>query len=69
MSFIQRELDRLQGALNSGQDSPKREEYYAAIQALSWALEPNGFASPYNMISGETGENPVDCPLKPLEAA
>ena len=50
--FVQREIDRINTALN---DEPGGEAYdrlYAAQQALSWALEPQGFKSPFDMIKG-----------------
>jgi hypothetical protein len=50
MSFIQRELDRIGNALRQTQPSPGYAELYAAQQALMWALEPNGFKPPYDMI-------------------
>lgn len=47
MSFIQREIDRLNEALRH---TPTEHDGYhplhAAQQALSWALEPTGFSSP-----------------------
>ena len=62
MSFVQREIDRLNGAINSGQD--QRAELYAAQQALSWAMEPGGIESPYAMIMG-TRVNSEDCLARP----
>jgi hypothetical protein len=50
--FVQRELDRIAIALR---EAPTPEHYarlYAAQQALSWALEPDGFAAPYEVITG-----------------
>jgi len=52
MSFIQRELDRIAIALNKQTAGDEYERLYAAQQALSWALEPGGFKSPYAEIMG-----------------
>lgn len=51
MSFVQRELDRIQSALGVPGD-PQYEQLWAAQQALSWALEPTGFKSPFCSITG-----------------
>lgn len=50
MSFIQREIDRLNAAIIP--DKPNQDSLYAAQQALAWALEPSGIKSPYEMITG-----------------
>ncbi len=50
MSFIQRELDRLNAAIIP--DKPNQDRLYAAQQALAWALEPSGIKLPYEMITG-----------------
>jgi hypothetical protein len=53
MSFIQRELDKIEAALDSGDLSQDAYiQLYAAQQALSWALDPTGYRSPYNTIKG-----------------
>ncbi|QIE53955.1 hypothetical protein G5B40_02695 [Pikeienuella piscinae] len=60
MSFIARELDRVSSALR---ENPQRNDYdrlYAAQQALAWAADPNGFASPMAMIVG-IQEGSEDC--------
>jgi hypothetical protein len=54
MSFIQREIDTIRLMLASP-DAPRWAELYAAQQALEWALEPSGVASPYQMIMGTGG--------------
>jgi hypothetical protein len=59
MSFIQRELNRISAALLDPL-SANYDQLYAAQQALSWALEPNGFKSPYDTIKG-TPEGVGDC--------
>lgn len=65
MSFVQREIDRLNGALNSG--AGDRSELYAAQQALSWALEPGGIRSPYEVIIGIPGDSKdYSAPNRPL---
>lgn len=50
MGFVERELERLNCALNEGVGDPRYPEIYAAQQALSWALDPTGFRSPYNYL-------------------
>jgi hypothetical protein len=51
--FIQRELDRIAGALRRAPSPECHQRLYAAQQALSWALEPNGFAAPYDVITAD----------------
>jgi hypothetical protein len=46
MSFVQRELDQIGRALRVPQTPDNYARLYAAQQALAWAMEPNGFASP-----------------------
>jgi hypothetical protein len=47
MSFIQRELDKINEAIrNAEADSIEDRCLHAAQQALVWALEPDGYASP-----------------------
>jgi len=60
MSFIQRELDRLGRALREPQAPDSHVKLYAAQQALAWAMEPDGFASPMRTIMG-TQEGLADC--------
>lgn len=62
MSFVSRELDRISARLRHP-DIPadEYEKLYAAQQALAWALEPEGFRSPYDAISG-TLAGSEDCP-------
>lgn len=52
MSFIQRELNRISTALRESPQSNDYDRLYAAQQALSWATDPNGFASPMKHIRG-----------------
>ena len=57
MSFIQRELDRISGALRESPGGHDYEQLYAAQQALAWATEPHGYASPMKMITGHQVES------------
>lgn len=61
MSFVQRELDKIAGALREPHLADKYEQLYAAQQALSWALNPSGFRAPYDEIMGILAA-PEDCP-------
>lgn len=57
--FVARELSRIGESLRDAALSPEKyERLYAAQQALAWALEPTGVASPYDLILGtkEDGE-------------
>jgi hypothetical protein len=56
MSFIQRELDRLGRALRVPQTPESYAQLYAAQQALAWAMEPDGFASPFVAIARSSSE-------------
>jgi hypothetical protein len=58
MNFIKRELDKISAAISQG--SNREPELYAAQQALAWASEPTGFASPFAMIMG-TRASSGDC--------
>ncbi len=57
MSFLQRELDRVQRALRDPSNKDRYDELYAARQALAWASEPNGYASPMKMLTGILGDS------------
>jgi hypothetical protein len=60
MSFIQRELDKLETELlKTPIDGTLYAQIYAARQALSWAMDPNGFASPFAMLLDKRGDNSV----------
>lgn len=51
MSFVQREIDRLMKICQQSEtESPIYQAAYAAKQALSWALEPDGLASPSSLM-------------------
>lgn len=52
MSFICRELRKIESALHQETDEARKRELYAAQQALSWVLESRGYKAPYNMIMG-----------------
>ena len=66
MSFIQRELDRVQRAMRDPSKGDHYDELYAAQQALVWALEPNGYASPVKMLTGIPGDSEgCSAPLHP----
>jgi hypothetical protein len=56
MSFIQRELDSLVDALRVPQTPDNYAKLYAAQQALAWAMEPEGFASPLVAIARSSAE-------------
>lgn len=60
MGFIERELARITDALQSGSCGERREEFYAVQQALSWALEPGGYRSPFSLLA-DTQEGLADC--------
>lgn len=56
MSFIQRELGRVTTELQTGKlAADERGQLYAIQQALSWALEPKTFKSPYDLIVRASG--------------
>ena len=62
MSFVARELDRISARLREpGIPEQEYECLYAAQQALSWVLEPSGFKSPYDSITGIPADS-EDCP-------
>jgi hypothetical protein len=67
MSFLQRELDRIEAALRQPQSGNRYVELYAAQQALAWASEPTGFASPYAMIMGIPGDSVVGRQIPPAD--
>ena len=49
--FVQRELARLAAALHTTPEGAAYDELYAAQQALKWATEPGGYASPVDAIA------------------
>ena len=52
MSFIEREMTRINRALVDNPEGSEHDRLYAAQQALAWALEPTGAKSPYDFIMG-----------------
>jgi hypothetical protein len=60
MSFIQRELDKIGEALRASPEANDYDLLYAAQQALAWATDPEGFASPMKHIRG-TQEGSEGC--------
>lgn len=50
MGFMERELERVKRGLREPQSDERYCHLYAAQQALSWALDPQGFAAPYDTI-------------------
>lgn len=64
MGFIQRELDRIGEALRADPHGNDYDRLYAAQQALAWATDPDGFASPMKHIRG-TQEGSKDCSAAP----
>lgn len=64
MGFMERELDRISTALRAETDPERHRQLYAAQQALSWAQEPNGFRTPFDLVMG-TPAGSTDCPECP----
>lgn len=60
MSFLQREADRVRSALLVTPAGAEYDRLYAAQQALVWASDPQGFKSPYDLITG-TPAGSEDC--------
>ena len=58
--FVQRELSRIEVALRETPSPECYERLYMAQQALSWVLEPTGFASPLDVVMGIPA-TPADC--------
>ena len=58
--FIERELDEIAQALREPRFADQYDRLYAAQQALSWAIEPDGFKRPYDMITGTPADS-ADC--------
>ena len=66
MSFVQRERDRLATVLRANPRDNDYERLYAAQQAFAWAIEPTGFASPFDSIKG-TPEDSAGCLADPRQ--
>lgn len=61
MSFVKREIDRINGEINrTDENTPVYAQLHAAQQALGWALEPTGVKSPYDTIM-DIPARPEDC--------
>lgn len=52
MKHIESELERIRSRLARYPDPFEHAGLYAAQQALCWAAQPEGFASPYETITG-----------------
>lgn len=61
MGFIERELTRVSDALQSEPNANDYAELFSVQQALSWALDPEGFKPPMEMLRGIPGDS-EDCP-------
>ena len=63
MSFVQTELDRIGNAIRHSNPVPHYDELYAAQQALLWALEPETFKAPYDLLVPVSGilQGSEDC--------
>ena len=60
MGFVDRELERVVTKLQAGPLADgERSQLYAVQQALLWALEPESYMSPFNMLA------PIDIPEAP----
>jgi len=67
MSFVQRELDKIAVALREPRSAEQYAQLYAAQQALSWVLEPQGFKAPYDSVVS-TSEGSEGCPSESCQA-
>jgi hypothetical protein len=66
-SFIHRENEKLERELHKAEmDGVLYAQIYAARQALSWALDPNAFASPYAFLLNKRGDNSVNIEMVEL---
>ena len=63
MSFLHRERMKLNVAITETIDDRRRGQLYAAQQALAWAEDPIGFASPFAFLMG-IAANSKDCPAE-----
>jgi hypothetical protein len=60
MSFITRELEKLNNDLRANPSGERYAEIYAAQQALAWALDPKAYKSPAALLMG-TLAGSADC--------
>lgn len=65
MGYVQRELDRIHLAICDPANAERQAELHAAQQALSWALEPTGYNSPYATIMGGIQPGREGCLAEP----
>jgi hypothetical protein len=56
MTFLQREFERLNGALHDQKNVNKYDLLYAAQQAVAWASDPNNYKAPMELITGTPGD-------------
>jgi hypothetical protein len=66
MGFVDRELERVTTKLQAGPlTDDERGQLYAVQQALLWALEPDSFKRPYDMIiPPDNPQDLADCPAE-----
>lgn len=70
MSYIQREIDKLNRDLIAAKTSDQELQLRAAQQALVWVLDPLAFKSPWTMITGKDGtDSSISAPVLPLPTA
>lgn len=50
IDVMERELERLKSALQLPQPPGRFAQIYAAQQALAWAINPEGYGSPMDVI-------------------
>jgi hypothetical protein len=64
MSLIQKELDRIGETIRQPHPVPRYDELYAAQQALMWALDPETYKAPYDLLAATIGipEDSEGCP-------
>lgn len=64
MRLVEKELDRIGGALRQVNPVPQYDQLYAAQQALLWVLDPETYSAPFAMlmkISDDTRQGSADC--------
>lgn len=68
MTYIQRELERIDRALDGAVGDPRFAEIYAASHALHWSLDPETFGAPSDYLASIPLGSP-DCSEadRPLE--
>ena len=53
--LVQRELDRIGAALTQSDPVPRYDELYAAQQAVMWALDPETYKAPFDLLAPVSG--------------